>query len=207
MAATRPSTGVLYLRGDRRRVDVWVRRGSAPCFVVPYSQWTAVVPSGKVAVPPPYDEAHAVLASRGVPSGMRSAIGLFDIEGRVVVTVHPVGWRAITRWLIWEPGGGIAASPQLQSASSDDLMRAAGVGDGAKNEVRAVLADRSAAVADVLSELVGILGLPGERLVLGRGVKSAPGSILVEPDARSVRNYKQVVSERGEVRDTWTEPS
>ncbi|MEO8851904.1 MAG: hypothetical protein ABI360_09265 [Allobranchiibius sp.] len=207
MAPSQPSTGVLYLRGDRRRVDAWVRRGSAPCFVVPYADWTAVVPSGPVPVPPPYDEAHTVLASRGVPSGMRSAIGLFDIDGRIVLTVHPVGWRAITRWLIWEPGRGIAAAPHLQSASSADLVRAAGVDDAAKDEVRAVLADRSSAVADLLGELVDILELPGDRLALGRGVKSAPGSTLVEPDARSVRDFERVVQERKEVHDTLTKLS
>lgn len=196
---------MLYLRGDRRRVDAWVRHGSAPCFVVPLAGWTGVVPSGPVAVPPPFDEAHTVLAARGVPSGMRNAIGLFDIDGRVVLTVHPVGWRAITRWLVWEPGRGIASMHQLPSASTANLVRAAGVSDATATDVRAVLADRTAGVADVLGELVDLLELPGDRMVLGKGVKSAAGSTLVEPDSRSVRDYERVVLERQEIHESFSE--
>lgn len=205
MPSHRPNTGVLYLRGDRRRVGAWVRHGSAPCFVIPFADWTGVVPSGPVPVPPPFDEAHTVLAARAVPSGLRNAIGLFDIDSRVVVTVHPVGWRAMTRWLVWESGRGIASTPKLPSASTANLVRAAGVSDAIARDVRAVLARRTAAAADVLGELVDLLELPGDQLVLGKGVKSASGSTLVEPDSRSVRDYERVVHERQEIHDSLAE--
>lgn len=202
MVATRPNTGVLYLQGDRQRVDTWVRRGSAPCFVVPLAGWIAVVPAGPASAPSPYDGAHTVLASRGVPSGLRSAVGLFDLDGRAVATVHPAGWRAVTRWLVWESGRGTARIPSLPSAAPADLLRAAGGDPDVEREVRAVLAQRSAAVSDVLGELFDLLGLPGEQLMLGRGVKSAQGSTLVEPETRSVRQYERAVTERKELRDT-----
>ncbi|UIJ34221.1 hypothetical protein [Allobranchiibius sp. GilTou73] len=204
MTATRPATGVLYLHGDRQRVDTWVRRGQAPCFVVPLSGWTAVVPAGAAPAPAPYDAGHLVLASRGVPSNLRSALGLFDIDGRAVVTVHPAGWRAVPRWLVWESGRGTARVPSLPAASPMDLVRAAGVAPEVEREVRAVLAERPAAVTDVLGDLVELLALPGERLVFGRGVKSAEGSTLVEPEERSVRQYERLVLERTEIRDTVT---
>ncbi|NYJ74386.1 hypothetical protein [Allobranchiibius huperziae] len=204
MTVTRPATGVLYLHGDRQRVDTWVRRGQAPCFVVPLSGWIAVVPAGAAPAPAPYDAGHLVLASRGVPSNLRSALGLFDIDGRAVVTVHPAGWRAVPRWLVWESGRGTARVPSLPAASPMDLVRAAGVAPEVEREVRAVLAERSAAVTDVLGDLVELLALPGERLVFGRGVKSAEGSTLVEPEERSVRQYERLVLERTEIRDTVT---
>ena len=204
MTTTRPATGVLYLQGDRQRVDAWVRRGAAACFVVPLSGWTAVVPAGAASAPAPYDAGHLVLASRGVPSNLRSALGLFDIDGRAIVTVHPAGWRAVPRWLVWESGRGTARVPSLPSASPADLVRAAGVAPEVEREVRAVLAERSTAVSDILGDLVGLLALPGERLVLGRGLKSAEGSTLVEPDQRSVRQYERIVLERNEIHDTVT---
>ena len=204
MATTRPATGVLYLQGDRHRVDGWVRRGQAACFVVPLAGWTAVVPAGAASAPSPYDAGHTVLASRGVPSNLRSAVGLFDIDGRAVVTVHPAGWRAVPRWLVWESGRGTARVPSLPAGSPADLVRAAGVSPEIEREVRAVLAERSAAVPDVLGDLVELLALPGEHLVHGRGVKSAEGSTLVEPEERSVRQYERIVLERGEIRDSVT---
>lgn len=202
MVTTRPDTGVLYLHGDRSRVEAWVKRGSAPCYVVPLTGWTAVVPAGAAAVAPPYDAGPAVLLARVVPAGLRSAVGFFQIDGRVVVTVHPTGWRAVTRWLVWESGRGVARVPSLPAALPADLVDAAGVAASVQREVRDVLAERSSAVSDVLADLVGVLAFPGDRLVLGRGVRSADGAVLVEPDARSVRQYQRITSERTEIRDT-----
>lgn len=207
MVTTQPDTGVLYLQGDRARVEAWVRRGSAPCYVVPLGEWTGVVSAGAVAAPSPYDGGPAVLMARVVPSGLRSAVGFFLIDGRVVVTVHPTGWRAVTRWLVWESGRGVARVPSLPAASPADLVRAAGVAAPVQREVRDVLAERSSAVSDVLADLVGVLALPGERFVLGRGVRSAEGAMLIEPDARSVLQYQRITSERKEIHDTMVGPA
>lgn len=202
MVTTRPDTGVLYLQGDRSRVEAWVKRGSAPCYVVPLAGWTAVVPAGAAAAAPPYDAGPGVLLARVVPVGLRSSVGFFQIDGRVVVTVHPTGWRAVTRWLVWESGRGVARVPSLPAALPADLVRAAGVPAAVQRGVRDVLAERSSAVSDVLADLVGVLAFPGDRLVLGRGVRSADGAVLVEPDARSVRQYQRITAERTEIHDT-----
>lgn len=202
MVIARPDTGVLYVQGDRGRAQAWVKRGSVPCYVLPLARWTAVVPAGAAAAPAPYDVGPSVLLSRTVPSGLCSAMGFFEIDGRVVVTVHPAGWRAVTRWLIWESGRGIARVPSLPAALPADLVRAAGVAGSVEHEVRDVLAERSSAVSDVLADLVGVLAFPGDRLVLGRGVRSAEGAVLVEPDSRSVRQYQRITSERQEIHDT-----
>lgn len=207
MMTTRPDTGVLYLQGDRPRVEAWVKRGGAPCYVVPLAGWTAVVPAGAAVAPPPYDRGPGLLLARVVPSGLRSAIGFFQIDGRVVVTVHPTGWRAVTRWMVWESGRGVARVPSLPAASPADLVRAAGVAESVHGEVRDVLAERSSAVSDVLADLVSVLAFPGERLVLGRGVRSTQGAVLVEPEARSVRQYQRITTERKEIHDTLAGPS
>lgn len=205
--ATQPDTGVLYFQGDRPRVEAWVRRGATPCYVVPLGGWTGVVPAGAAAAPSPYDVGPAVLMARVVPSGLRSAVGFFLVDGRVVVTVHPTGWRAVTRWLVWESGRGVARVPSLPAASPADLVRAAGVAAPVQREVRDVLAERSSAVSDVLADLVGVLAFPGEQLVLGRGVRSAEGAVLVEPDVRSVLQYQRITAERNEIRDTLVGPA
>ncbi len=207
MTGKAAGTGVLYLHGDRDRVDGWVRRGSGPCYVVPFAGWTAVVPAGSGQVPPPYDEPLSMLASRAVPSPMRSAIGLFSIDGRAVVTVQPTGWRAMARWLVWEPGRGAAGLQSLPTAAPADIVRAAGVQAQAARELRELFAERSGTVSDLLGEVVRLLALPGERLVHGRGVRSAEGSVLVEPGPKSVREYERVVTERREVHDAIAGPS
>lgn len=202
MVSTRPSTGVLYLKGDGPRAQTWVARGSAPCYVVPLAGWSAVVPAGPAAAPAPYDAGPALLLARVVPSAMRSAVGFFQIDGRLIATVHPPGWRAVTRWLVWESGRGLARLPSLPAAQPADLVRAAGVTADVEQDLRDIFAERSSAVSDVLADVVGVLGLPGERLVLGRGVRSADGAVLVEPAARSVRQFQRITSERKEIHDT-----
>ena len=66
--------------------------------VVPLPSWTAVVPAEPVSrALPPYDDALTVLASRPVAHRLRSAVGLFAIDGRAIAASNSVQLRARPR--------------------------------------------------------------------------------------------------------------
>src|SRR5471030_3216660 len=104
---------MLLLRGSPDAVETWAERGLVPVHVVPLEGWTSVLPAGPSRAMPPYDDALKALAGRPVTSRLRSAIGLFAVDGNAVVTVQPCGWRAIQRWFVWSPGRGVVRLRQL----------------------------------------------------------------------------------------------
>ncbi|NHN57411.1 hypothetical protein G9U51_16715 [Calidifontibacter sp. DB0510] len=197
MAETLP--GLLLLHADAKSVDGWIRQGVVPAYVLPQSGWTAVVPAGPAQAKDPYRDGIAVLASRPLPSRMRPALGFFVTDGRAVVVVHPRGWRAITRYVVWEPSRGAVRAPHLPPARPDDLVRAAGVVPEAVGEVRSLLRSREGDPVELLDDLVRVLALPGEGLIGGRGVKSDPEAVLVEPRRSAVERFERVVAEDDEV--------
>ncbi|GAB3496972.1 hypothetical protein [Flexivirga lutea] len=192
-------SGVLLLHGDARTASAWVRQGVVPSYVVPLAGWTAVVPGGPSQAGSPYDDAARLLLARRVPARMRAAIGLFRLDDRGVVVVHPRGWRAMTRWLVWEPGDGVSGLPGLPAARPGDMAMAAGVVPESVRAVREILTDRTALLDDVLADLMGALALPGERLLDGQ-VKDAEGAALVEPAAKAVERFSRVTKEDNEIR-------
>ncbi|NNG40625.1 hypothetical protein HJ588_15270 [Flexivirga sp. ID2601S] len=200
MAAPSRRSGVLLLHGDAKSASAWVRQGIVPSYVVPLAGWTAVVPGGAAQGPAPYDDRLTVTAARPVPARMRTALGFFEIGGRAVVVVHPRGWRALPRWLVWESGRGVAGLPSLPTARPGDLAMAAGVVPEATRPIRQVLAEHSALALDVLSDLMTTLALPGEELLRGGVVKSADDAALIEPDGKSVDRFARVTKEDKEIR-------
>jgi len=192
-------SGVLLLHGDVRTVSAWVRQGVVPSYVVPLAGWTAVVPGGPSQAGKPYDDAVQLLAARRVPSRMRAALGLFRLDERGVVVVHPRGWRALPRWLVWERGDGVCGLPGHPAARPGDMAMAAGVIPESVRAIREILTDRTSLIDDVLADLMGVLALPGERLLHGK-VKDAEGAVLVEPAARAVERFSRVTKEDKEIR-------
>lgn len=192
-------TGVLLLHGDVKTASAWVRQGVVPSYVVPLAGWTAVVPGGPSQAGTPYDDAAEVLLARRVPSRMRAAIGLFRLDERGIVVVHPRGWRALPRWLVWERGDGASGLPGHPQARPGDLAMAAGVVPESVRAIRDILTDHTALLDDVLADLMGALALPGERL-LGGDVKAAEGAALVEPMATAVERFSRVTKEDNEIR-------
>ena len=192
-------SGVLLLHGDVKTASAWVRQGVVPSYVVPLAGWTAVVPGGPSAAGKPYDDAVQLLAARRVPSRMRPALGLFRLDDRGVVVVHPRGWRALPRWLVWERGSGVSGLPGHPAARPGDMAMAAGVVPESVRQLREILTDRTVLVDDVLADLMAVLALPGERL-LGGQVKDAEGAVLVEPVARAVERFSRVTKEDKEIR-------
>lgn len=192
-------TGVLLLHGDVKTASAWVRQGIVPSYVVPLAGWTAVVPGGPSPASSPYDDAVRVLLARRVPSRMRAAIGFFRLDDRAVIVVHPRGWRALPRWLVWDRGDGVSNLPGLPAARPGDMAMAAGVVPESVRALREILTDRSSVLDDVLADLMAALALPGERLLSGQ-VKDAEGALLVEPTTKAVERFSRVTKEDKEIR-------
>ncbi|TWP32933.1 hypothetical protein [Leekyejoonella antrihumi] len=185
-ASTLP--GLLLLSDDAKRVDLWVQRGVVPSYVVQLSGWSGVVPTGPALADPPYDDALTVLANAPVPMTMRNALGFFQIGDRAVMVVHSRKWRALPRWLVWEPDRGLARV-NLPQGRPADLVRAAGVVDKATKSVESILADRGSTPLDLLSDVIEALGLPGGSLVRGNGVGDGDDAMLIEPNRRAVNRF------------------
>lgn len=189
---------MLLLRGNPDVVATWARRGLAPVHVVPLDGWTAVLPAGPSRAMPPYDDTIKTLAGRHVASRLRSAIGLFAVDGNAVVTVHPTGWRAIPRWFVWSPGRGVARPWHLPPGRPADLLTAAGIRDGrVSRDVRDILVDTSGDADGVLGDLMDLLSLPGSDLLDGgQDPATAQGSTLVEPDEQQIARFERIVGDR-----------
>lgn len=183
--------GLLLLNDDAKRVDLWVQRGIVPSYVVQLSGWAAVAPAGPARGEPPYDDALTVIASMPVPMTMRSAMGFFQIDGRAVMTVHPRRWRALPRWLVWEPGRGLVRV-NLPQGTPADLVRAAGVVDEQERVISGVLRDKESTPLDVLSDVIDALALPGGPLLRGRTVEESDDAMFIEPHRRAVTRFERV---------------
>jgi hypothetical protein len=189
---------MLLLRGQPDAVSVWARRGLAPVHVIPLDGWTGVLPAGPSLAMPPYDDTIKTLAGRHVASRLRSAIGLFAVDGNAVVTVHPTGWHAIPRWFVWTPGRGVARPEHLTPGRPADLLTAAGIRDGGvRREVRDILVETGGDADGLLGELLDLLSLPGSDLLTGgQDPGTVAGSVLVEPDEQQIARFDRIVSEK-----------
>ena len=189
---------MLLLRGRPDAVATWARRGLLPVHVVPLEGWTAVLPAGPSRAMPPYDDTLKALAGRPVASRLRSAIGLFAVDGNAVVTVHPCGWRAIPRWFVWSPGHGVMRPRHLAAGRPADLVMAAGTRDAAaRREVLDLLVDGGGDAQSVLRDLLAVLSLPGADLLDGgREPAAAQGSSLVEPDERHLARFERIMTDQ-----------
>jgi len=147
---------------------------------------------------PPYDDTLKTFAGRYISSRLRSAIGLFAVDGNAVVTVHPTGWRAIPRWFVWSPGHGLVWPAHLAPGRPADLTAAAGLGDvSVRRDVRDILVEAGGNAERVLGELMALLSLPGSDLLAGgQDAGAAPGSTLVEPDEHQVARFERAVSDQ-----------
>ena len=186
---------MILLRGEPDAVATWAARGLVPVHVVPLDGWTAVLPAGPSRAIPPYDDTLKALAGRPVASRLRSAIGLFAVDGNAVVTVHPSGWRAIQRWFVWSPGHGVVRPRRLAAGRPADLTAAAGTREGsARRAVLDLLVDGGGDAHRVLGDLLALLSLPGSDLLEGgQDPAASHGSILVEPSERHVARFERIV--------------
>ncbi len=189
---------MLLLRGEMEAVATWASHGLVPVHVVPLEGWTAVLPAGPSRAMPPYDDTLKALAGRPIASRLRSAIGLFAVDGNAVVTVHPHGWRAIQRWFVWSPGQGVVRTRHLVAGRPADLTAAAGIREGsARRGVLDQLVDGSGDAPGLLVHLLALLSLPGTDLLQGlRDPAASHGSTLVEPSEGHVARFDRVVHDQ-----------
>ena len=189
---------MLLLRGEPDPVATWARRGLVPVHVVPLDGWTAVLPAGPSRAMPPYDDTLKALAGRPVAARLRSAIGLFAVDGNAVVTVQPTGWRAIQRWFVWSPGQGVVRTRHLATGRPADLTAAAGIHGGAtRRGVLDLLIDGGGGAHGVLGGLMALLSLPGSELLAGgQDPAASQESMLVEPSERHVARFERIVQDQ-----------
>ncbi|MEP7193092.1 MAG: hypothetical protein ABI903_09530 [Actinomycetota bacterium] len=197
LAGSWKGRGMLLVRGEPEPVASWAQRGLMPVHVVPLQGWTAVLPAGPSHAMPPYDDSLKTLAGRPIPSRLRSAIGLFAVDGNAVITTHPSGWRATQRWFVWSPGQGVVQPRQLVAGRPSDLIAAAGTHEkGARSLVRDILVDGGGNAPGLLSDLLDLLALPGADLLDGgQDPVTVPGTITVEPDEQRVARFEKIVSD------------
>lgn len=187
-----PETGLLLLRGPVPEVLAWSRRGVVPVHVGRLEGWTAVLPRGASRAAAPYDEALPLLASRPVPSRLGPALGFWCIGERAVITVRS-GRRSAPRWVVWEPEAGLVRPPGLDRAVPGDLLRAAR--GGSRAELVEILRERHIRPERVLAATVGVLGLPGARLLVSphRREELLPRAVDGDPDPQQVGWFDDAV--------------
>ena len=193
---------MLLLQGGPDPVASWAQRGLMPVHVVPLEGWTAVLPAGPSQASPPYDDTLKTLAGRPVPSRLRSAIGVFVVDGKAMISAHPCGWRAVQRWFVWSPGEGVVQPRQLVAGRPADLVAAAGTRDRtARRRVRDMLVDAGGDAPGVLRELLAALDLPGSDLIDGRQDPAAvPGATKVEPGEQHVARFERIISDEARLK-------
>ena len=203
--AGRPPTGLLLVRGALDPTLRWAGGGLATVGVAPVEDgWTAVVPTmGHSAVHEPYDDAVTLLLNRPLPARLRPAIGFAVVGGQALIAVNPPRWRAVRRWLAWQPGTGLVRPGGLAVARLADLVRVAGVTDpAAVAAVADVVHDPRGNARTVLRDLVTALGLPGGDLFDGTTQPTdLPQGREVEPSAATVSGFERMVHEDTSWRD------
>jgi hypothetical protein len=188
---------MLLLQGEPDSVVSWAHRGVVPVHVVPLDDWTAMLPAGPSQAMPPYDDTIKMLAGRPVPSRLRSAIGLFAVDGKAVISAHRRGWRATQRWFVWSPEEGAVQPRQLAAGRPADLTGAAGIRDkAARRGVRDILLDGRGDAYGLLDDMLEVLSLPGSHLLdRGQDLAMAAGSTLVEPGEQHVARFERIVKD------------
>jgi hypothetical protein len=188
---------MLLLQGQPDPVASWAQRGLMPVHVVPLPGWTAVLPAGPSQAMAPYDDTLKTLAGRPVPSRLRSAIGLFAVDGNAVISAHFAGWRATQKWFVWSPGEGVVQPRQLVAGRPADLIAVAGTHErGARSLVRDILVDGGGDAPGLLGDLLDLLSLPGSDLLEGaQDPAEVPGSSRVEPGEQHVARFERIISD------------
>lgn len=176
-----------------------MRRGLVAVNVAPLGPWTGVtLAADRARSAAPYDVGLEVLAARPAPRRCRPAIGFFDVHGRAALTLHPGGLRGGQQWLVWEPGTGVVATPDLPRLRLTALLAAAdATGRVREEQVGAVLRSGQGTPVDLLTAVLGLLGLPGRDLLAGRRSGTAR---QVEPSVRGVLAFDRLMAEEAETR-------
>lgn len=107
----------------------------------------------------------------------------------------PGAWRAVRRWLVWQPGHGVVHPAGLPVARLADVVAVAGVdGPGAVGELADVLHDPAGDARAVVTDLLEVLRLPGRTFLDGSAVAAdAFGASVVAPSPAHVKRFDKAV--------------
>lgn len=197
--------GILLVRGGVSSTVAWAESGVAAVAVVPQDGgWTAVLPVAETTgVAKPYDDAVTMLLGRPVPQRLRPALGLGVVDRRAVVCVAPGGWRAVRRWLVWQPMRGVVHPGGLPLARLADIVAVAGAEDpAALGSLADVLYDPAGDARHVVSDVLDVLGLPGGSYLDGSQLPAeAFGASVISPSSKVVQRFQSAVHDDVRWRD------
>lgn len=182
---------VLYTRAPAEAVTTWARRGAVAVQIATVQGWSIVHPvAGRAAAP--YDDPVRGLLARPVPSRMRPAFFLGELDGRGVVALQSGGLRRRTRYAAWSPATGRTPLPGLTPLTAAQLAQAAGV--AAVDLTVALEPPGRPGQARVLDWLLAVrdaLNLPVTTLTAAKGENLE----VVEPTPASVRRFNALAAE------------
>ena len=173
-----------------------------PVHIVPFGDWTVVQPAGPSSGTRRTTTSSRCSRARPVPGRLRSTIGLFAVDGNAVVTMHPHGWRAVQRWVVWVPRRGVVSPDRLAAGRPGDLARTAGAAPRRRAAVVDALRDPSGDAGRVLADLCAALGAPRcAGLLDGRDrPEDMDGHRLVQPGEQHVARFHAAVHEDARLR-------
>ncbi len=183
------------VRAQPEAAAAWARQGLTGVHVTGLSDgWSALLPTtASSALPPPYDDPVAVLLNRPVPHKMRPSFGVAVVGRQALLTATAGGWRAVPRWVAWQPGVGVVRPGGLAPLRVADLVHVAGTdAPGALADVADVLHDPSGTPLDTLRRLLVALDLPGGGLL---GAPAPDDARHVTPGERGVAAFGRMVAD------------
>ncbi|TQJ11007.1 hypothetical protein [Lapillicoccus jejuensis] len=183
------------VRAQPEAAASWAQQGLTGVHVTGLSDgWSALTPSTpSSAVPPPYDDPVAVLLNRPVPHRMRPAFGVGVVGRQALLTATAGGWRAVPRWVAWQPGVGVVRPGGLAPLRVADLVHLSGSeAPGALGDVADVLHDPTGSPVETLRRLLAALGLPGGGLL---GAPVDDEARHVTPAPRGVAAFARMVAD------------
>jgi hypothetical protein len=195
--------GLLLVHGSPSVVARWLRKGLVSATLARYGQWTGVtLAEDRARSAAPYDIGLEVMVSRPAPRRARPVLAFVDVHGRAVISVQGGGLRRTQRWLVWEPGAGVVATPSLPPLTVPRLLAAArAAGPVRAEEVAAVLESTRGTPVDLLVTVLGLLGLPGRELLVEGDTDDATD---VQPSFRSVAAFDRLVADEADHREEWS---
>lgn len=192
--------GILLSTGRQPTAVAWARRGMGEVTVASVDGWTLIAPTGPARARYPYDDAVRTLAGRPVGVRMRPTLGFFKVGSQATITVHPPGWRAEVRWLIWAPRLGMIPPDGLPAAPIADIVVVAGLDTDvqarAASRMQALLESGEGTAESVLAGVLDILALPGADVLADEvDIRTLPDARVVPPKPKYAREFERLLDE------------
>ena len=189
-----PPDAMLLVHAPVGAASAWAYRGQVAVYVLPYGEWTALVPTTVLSrAEPPYHEGGSMLLGRPVPGRLREAVGVLASGASAFVTVSPRGLDRRRRWAAWQSGTGLHRPGRLRIAPVSLIAQVAHA-SGQVEALGAVLRDPSGEPRGVVVDILTALGLPGADVMGGSQAAAAVhDAVLVEPAERRVAGFSSTV--------------